>query len=42
MYSGFASKGHEQFYNRLVFKLVELLQEKLIEKCNQSKFEHLG
>jgi len=31
-YSGFVSKNHEIFYDRLIFKLVELFQETLMLK----------
>jgi hypothetical protein len=31
-YSGFVSKQHEVFYDKLIYKLIELFQETLIVK----------
>ena len=33
-YSGFANKNQEKFYNRLVFKFCQLMQDTLITKFN--------
>lgn len=37
MFSGFATKNHEHLYDRLVFKLIELMQSQIISKCAPRK-----
>ena len=37
MFSGFATKNHEQVYDKLVFKLIELMQYQIIQKCAPCK-----
>jgi len=41
LYSGFATNKYEAFYDRLTYKLIEILQEQVIKTINPQIAENL-